>query len=224
MLRNFSFVIRFNDLVSVDKPIEILKFVSRNLKSNLYFCKMFKNAFFIFAALFLISCGKDPVPKPYGELRLEYPAPKYQKFENNCSYTFEYSDFAKITDAKKPCWYYLNYPKMKAKLFVTYYPIQNDFADHIREAEKMVYEHTIKASAIDTKSFEYPAKKVYGNFYELKGQSASNLQFYITDSTKHFVTAYLYFNTRPKPDSLAPAVDYIKKDMKHLLDTFEWKN
>jgi gliding motility-associated lipoprotein GldD len=112
---------------------------------------------------------------------------------------------------------------MKAKIFVTYYPIQNDFAEHIREAEKMVYEHTIKASAIDTKSFEYPDKKVYGNFYELKGQSASNLQFYITDSTKHFVTAYLYFNTRPKPDSLAPAVDYIKKDMKHLLDTFEWK-
>ncbi|WP_089999475.1 gliding motility lipoprotein GldD [Chryseobacterium taichungense] len=185
---------------------------------------MFKNAIFIFAVLLLVSCGKDPIPKPYGELRLEYPAPKYQKFENNCAYTFEYSDFAKIADAKRPCWYYLNYPKMKAKVFVTYYPIKNDFAAHIREAEKMVYEHTIKASAIDTKSFEYPEKKVYGNFYELKGQSASNLQFYITDSTKHFVTAYLYFNTRPKPDSLAPAVDYIKNDMKHLLDTFEWKN
>jgi gliding motility-associated lipoprotein GldD len=185
---------------------------------------MIKKVIFIFASLLLLSCGKkDAVPKPYGELRLEYPAPKYQKFENNCNYTFEYSDFAKITDAKKPCWYYLNYPKMKAKVFVTYYPIQNDFADHIKEAEKMVYEHTIKASSIDTKSFEYPEKKVYGNFYELKGQSASNLQFYITDSTKHFVTAYLYFNTRPKPDSLAPAVDYIKKDMKHLLDTFEWK-
>lgn len=209
--------------ISISKPIEIPKFVFRNLKSNLYFCKMFKNAIFIFAALLLVSCGKDPVPKPYGELRLEYPAPKYQKFENNCNYTFEYSDFANITDAKKPCWYYLNYPKMKAKVFVTYYPIQNDFAANIQEAEKMVYEHTIKASAIDTKSFEYPEKKVYGNFYELKGQSASNLQFYITDSTKHFVTAYLYFNTRPKPDSLAPAVDYIKRDMKHLLDTFEWK-
>ncbi len=184
---------------------------------------MIKKVIFIFVSLLLISCGKDPVPKPYGELRLEYPTPKYQKFENNCAYTFEYSDFANITAAKKPCWYYLNYPKMKAKVFVTYYPIQNDFAQHIKEAEKMVYEHTIKASSIDTKSFEYPEKKVYGNFYELKGQSASNLQFYITDSTKHFVTAYLYFNTRPKPDSLAPAVNYIKNDMKHLLDTFEWK-
>ncbi|MCA6068341.1 gliding motility lipoprotein GldD [Chryseobacterium sp. RG1] len=185
---------------------------------------MIKNIIFIFIALVLVSCGKDSVPKPYGELRLEYPAPKYQKFESNCAYTFEYSDFAKMTDAKRPCWYYLNYPKMKAKVFITYFPIKNDFVDHLKEAEKMVYEHTVKASSIDTKSFEYPEKKVFGNFYELKGQSASNLQFYITDSTKHFVTGYLYFNTRPKPDSLAPAVNYIKEDMKHLLDTFEWKN
>ena len=184
---------------------------------------MIKKVIFIFLSLLLLSCEKQINPKPYGELRLEYPAPKYQKFESDCSYTFEYSGFAKMADAKKPCWFYLSYPKMKAKVFITYYPIQNDFADHVKEAEKMVYEHTIKASSIDTKSFEYPEKKVYGNFYELKGQSASNLQFYATDSTKHFVTAYLYFNTRPKPDSLAPAVGYIKKDMLHLLDTFEWK-
>lgn len=184
---------------------------------------MFKKVIFIFSSLALLSCGKETTPKPAGDLRLEYPKAQYQKFDPNCNYSFEYSDFAKIADAKKPCWYYVNYPSMKAKLFFTYYPIQNDFADHVKEAEKMVYEHTIKASSIDTKSFEYPEKKVYGNFYELKGQSASNLQFYITDSTKHFVTAYLYFNTRPKPDSLAPAVEYIKKDMLHLLDTFEWK-
>ncbi len=202
----------------------MLKFVSENLKCNLYFCKMIRKVIFIFASLLLISCEKETQPKPYGELRLEYPSPKYQKFDKNCSYTFEYSDFAKIVDAKKPCWYYMNYPKMKAKVFITYFPVKGDFADHVRESEKMVYEHTIKASSIDAKSFQYPEKKVYGNFYELKGQSASNLQFYATDSTKHFVTAYLYFDTRPKPDSLAPAIDYIKKDIKHMLDTFEWKN
>jgi gliding motility-associated lipoprotein GldD len=184
---------------------------------------MIKKVIFIFVSMLIISCGKETTPKPYGELRLEYPAPKYHKFEPNCLYSFEASDYSKIYDAKKPCWYYLNYPKMKAKIFLTYYPINNDFAQQIMETEKMVYKHTVKASSIDTKSFEYPEKKVYGNFYELKGQAASNLQFYATDSTKHFVTGYLYFNSRPKPDSLAPAIDYIKKDMMHLLDTFEWK-
>lgn len=88
----------------------------------------------------------------------------------------------------------------------------------------MVYEHTIRASAIDTKSFSYPEKRVFGNFYELKGQSASNIQIYITDSTRHFVTANLYFKSRPRPDSLQPAVEYIKKDLMHMIETFEWKH
>lgn len=184
---------------------------------------MVKHFFCIGLAISLISCAKDPVPKPSGELRLEYPESKYAKFEKDCHYTFEFSDFAAIEDAKKPCWFYLNYPEMKGKVFITYFPIKGDLQAHIKEAEKMVYEHTVKASSIDTKSFEYPEKRVFGNFYELKGQSASNLQFYITDSTRHFVTAYLYFNSRPKPDSLAPAVEYVKKDMQHLIDTFEWK-
>ncbi len=184
---------------------------------------MFKNLTFILLSLVLISCGKDPIPKPYGELRLEYPAPKYQKFESHCPFSFDYSNFAKVDSGKKDCWYYINYPKMKAKVFITYYPIQNDFDLHVKEAEKLVYEHTIKASSIETKSFSYPDKKVYGNFYELKGKSASNLQFYATDSVKYFVTANLYFNSRPKPDSLAPAVDYIKRDVLHMIDTFQWK-
>lgn len=173
--------------------------------------------------LSLFSCKEDPMPKPYGELRLEYPKPKYEHFSSPCGFSFEYSDYAKIEQAKQSCWYYINYPGMKAKVFITYFPIKNDFALHVKEAEKMVYEHTIKASSIDTKSFSYPDKKVFGNFYELKGQTASNIQFYATDSTKHFVTANLYFDTRPKPDSLAPAVNYVKKDLMHLLDTFEWK-
>lgn len=185
---------------------------------------MFKNLFLLLLALLAVSCKKDILPKPMGELRLEYPKPTYKPFSSPCAYSFEYSDYAEMAPAKKPCWYYLSYPKMKAKVFITYFPIKNDFMLHVKEAEKMVYEHTIKASSIETKSFSYPEKRVFGNFYELKGQSASNIQFYVTDSTKHFVTANLYFNTRPKPDSLAPAVAYVKKDLQHLIDTFQWKN
>lgn len=184
---------------------------------------MLKYTLATFMALMLISCGKEPIPKPSGELRLEYPKAQYQSFTTPCPFTFEYSYFARIDKGKQNCWYYIYYPKMQAKVFITYFPIKNDFDLHVKEAEKMVYEHTIKASSIQTKSFSYPEKKVYGNFYELKGQSASNIQFYATDSTKHFVTANLYFNTRPKPDSLAPAIDYVKKDILHLLNTFQWK-
>ncbi|WKS95828.1 gliding motility lipoprotein GldD [Riemerella columbina] len=186
---------------------------------------MFRKVFFVLGSLlFLIQCQDTVTPKPKGELRLEYPQPRYQTFQNPCNYTFEYATFATITPAKqRPCWYNLSYPKMKANVFLTYFPIKNDFILHLKEAEKMVYEHTIKASAIETQSFSYPEKKVYGNFYELKGETASNIQFFVTDSTRHFVTGNLYFNTRPKPDSLAPAVDYIKRDLHHLIETFQWK-
>lgn len=184
---------------------------------------MFKKLALIPLSMAMVGCTQDTMPKPYGELRLEYPKAEYKTFDSPCGYRFEYSNFAKVEQAKQDCWYHINYPKMKAKIFITYFPIKNDFDLHIKEAEKMVYEHTIKASAIETKSFEYPEKRVFGNFYELKGHSASNIQFYVTDSTRHFVTANLYFNTRPKPDSLAPAIDYIKKDMLRMLDTFEWK-
>lgn len=184
---------------------------------------MFKYYFFGLILLGLGACSEPPIPKPKGELRLEYPQPKYQRFSSNCSFSFEHSYYSKIYDAKRYCWYNLTYPKMKANIFITYFPIKNDFNLHIKEVEKMVYEHTIRASAIETKSFSYPEKKVFGNFYELKGQSASNIQIYITDSTKHFVTANLYFKSRPKPDSLQPAIDYIKADLMHMIETFNWK-
>lgn len=172
---------------------------------------------------FLLSCKEESQPKPKGDLRLEYPTPKYQAFNQNIPYYFEYSDFAQINPSKKPFWFNLTYPKMKANVFLTYFPVKNDLKLHIIESEKMVNEHMVKAAAIETQSFAYPQKRVFGNFYELKGQTASNIQFYITDSTKHYVTGNLYFKTRPKPDSLAPAVDYIKKDLMHLIDTFQWK-
>lgn len=185
---------------------------------------MFKKIAYIVLAVSALSCQKEMKPKPKGELRLEYPQPRYQLLQNNCAYTFEYSDFAKVLDAKKTCWYNMRYPKMDANVYITYFPINNDLDAQVKEVETMVYRHTIKASSIETKSFSYPEKRVFGNFYELKGESASNIQIFITDSTRHFVTANLYFNTRPKPDSLAPAIDYIKKDLLHMVDTFKWKN
>ncbi len=198
-------------------------FLHSQSKTNSYFCRMFKKLMFTFLGFLVVSCSQETQPKPPGELRLEYPKAAYQKFSAPCDFSFEYSNFAKIENAKNPCWYYIDYPKMKAKVFITYFPIKNDFDLHVKESEKMVYEHTIKASAIDTKSFNFPDRKVFGNFYELQGPTASNLQFFATDSTKHYLTANLYFNTRPKPDSLAPAINYIKDDLRHLIETLEWK-
>jgi len=178
---------------------------------------------FIFFGMCLVSCGKKPIPKPYGELRLEYPKPHYIPFKSSNAFGFEYSDYAEISKADRENWFNMKYPKMHANVFITYFPVHQDFELHVKEVEKMVYKHTIRAEAIETQSFSYPENKVYGNFYELKGHTASNIQFFVTDSTKHFVTANLYFNSQPKPDSLQPAIDYIEHDLKHMITTFRWK-
>ena len=93
-------------------------------KTNSYFCAMFKKLLFAFLGFALFSCAKETQPKPSGELRLEYPVAKYEKFTSPCNFGFEYSSFAKIVDAKNPCWYYIDYPKMKTKVFVTYFPVK----------------------------------------------------------------------------------------------------
>ncbi|SDE53805.1 gliding motility lipoprotein GldD [Riemerella columbipharyngis] len=188
-----------------------------------YLCKMLKYGAFLLFMFLVAGCSEKPFPKPKGELRLEYPKPEYQVFDGELPFVFEYSHFAKVAKGKNTGWYNISYPKMNAYVFMTFFNLKNDLEAHIKESEKMVYKHTIKATSIQTQSFSFPKKKVYGNFYILSGPTASNVQFYITDSTKYFVTGDLSFNTRPKPDSLAPAVDYIKNDLQHLIDTFQWK-
>ena len=58
---------------------------------------------------------------------------------------------------------------------------------------------------------------------ELEGEVPSQFQFHITDSTDHFLRGALYFKTATKNDSLAPAIEFLKSDIIHLLNTLEWK-
>ena len=180
--------------------------------------------YLVFSILFLFfACDSSVLPKPYGQLRLEYPKPIYEKTNLDCPFEFEKSIYSNLEKRKENCWFSISYPKMKGKINITYLPIRNNFNVVVKESQKLVYEHSIRASSIETKSFQYTENKVYGNLYKLSGESASNLQFYVTDSIKHFVEANIYFQTRPKPDSLAPAVNYITNDVLRMIETFRWK-
>jgi gliding motility-associated lipoprotein GldD len=79
------------------------------------------------------------------------------------------------------------------------------------------------ATAINDTSFSFPDKKVYGTMFEIEGNAASPFQFYLTDSTKHFVKAEVFFNTRPNYDSIYPVLQYLKTDLYHMIGTLEWK-
>ena len=80
----------------------------------------------------------------------------------------------------------------------------------------------IKASGIEESVIKTPSGKTVA-VYELEGEVPSQFQFYLSDSTKHFLRGALYFRTATKNDSLAPVIEFIKKDIIHLLNTCQWQ-
>jgi gliding motility-associated lipoprotein GldD len=187
---------------------------------------MFKQIVFLFAILFSIfllsSCKNEVLPKPTSQLRLDYKVAEYAHFENTCAYSFDMNSDAVIKE-KTPCNFEINYPKLKATIYLSYKPINNNLKLLLRDAQKLTYEHVIKADAISDQPFLNPENKVYGMFYQVSGNAATNAQFYVTDSTKNFIDCSLYFYAKPNFDSVYPAVSYVKNDMRRLMESLKWR-
>ncbi|MFD2563279.1 gliding motility lipoprotein GldD [Aquimarina rubra] len=173
----------------------------------------------------LSSCGGETLPKPKGMLRLAYPAPKYEQALLDCSYTFEKNKIANFEKAKnnRRCWYNIDYPKLNATVYISYYDVNNNLDSLLRDAQNLTQEHFIKADAIQPKDFMYPEKKVYGRIYEVTGNAASSCQFYVTDSVNNFVSGSVYFKVKPNYDSILPAAKYLRNDIIHFMETVQWK-
>jgi gliding motility-associated lipoprotein GldD len=176
--------------------------------------------FTLFFAVF--GCKDDVLPKPASYLRLDYPEAEYVDFKGNCPFAFEMNSKAVIKEDKN-CGFSINYPKMKATIYLTYKPVNNDIKKLLKDAQKLTYEHVIKADDILEQPYINPDHKVYGMFYQVDGNAATNSQFYVTDSIKHFVTGSVYFYAKPNFDSIMPAASYIKNDMQRLMETMKWK-
>lgn len=186
---------------------------------------MLKKIVGLFSALSIlalaISCKDDVLPKPESQLRLDYAIAKYASFSNHCPFEFEINEDAIIKEDKN-CGFSIHYPKMKATIYLTYKTVENNINILLKDAQKLTYEHVIKADDILEQPYINPDKKVYGMFYRVNGNAATNAQFYATDSIKHFVTGSVYFYAKPKFDSIMPAADYVKNDMQRLLETIKW--
>ncbi|AWG20372.1 gliding motility lipoprotein GldD [Flavobacterium faecale] len=175
-----------------------------------------------FGLTLLVSCKDTVLPKPSSYLRLDYPEAQYAAFANNCPFAFDINEKA-VIKGDKNCGFSITYPKMKATIYLTYKPVNGNIKNLLRDAQKLTYEHVIKADDILEQPYLNPDKKVYGMFYQVNGNAATNSQFYVTDSTKHFITGSVYFYAKPNFDSIMPAASYIKNDMQRLMETLKWK-
>jgi gliding motility-associated lipoprotein GldD len=209
--------------------------------------KFMKYSVLIFILGVAISCNSDFTPKPRAYYNIELPQHAYKMFdEKSFPYSFEYPVYATISKegdsaGSNPYWINVNFENFNGRIYISYKKInansvykvktssgykdslvKNTFEGLREESYKLTYKHTVKASGIVDSSFvsDHGSTGVY--FY-VAGNAATSRQFYITDTTNHFLRGALYFDAAPNADSLSIVSDFLDVDMKHLVKTFKWR-
>lgn len=173
------------------------------------------------------GCQRDPmIPRPRAYPRIEYPQQGMQEFRQEaCPFTFQFPKYASINSKEdQPCWFNVDMPAFKAKLHCSYVPIksQEEYEGLVLDVFRIAEKINARANYME----EAPIRNSYGVGgleFTWTGAAASPLHFFLTDSTNHFFKAALYFEAEVKPDSLAPIVQFVRKDMDQLIESFQWK-
>ena len=182
----------------------------------------------------LFSCRQEQalMPKPRLFPKIDFPEKEYQKFEEGyCNMTFDYPSYAHIEKEDNffneaplhPCWFDIVVPSLNSRIHCSYIELnsQNDFDKAIKDAFNLAGKHNIKADYRDEMVIK-KSEDVSGIIFDLHGPVATPAQFFLTDSTKHFVRGALYFNNKVQPDSMAPVYEFMKQDIARLVESFEW--
>lgn len=182
---------------------------------------------FIAAIIIFTACRENYTPKPRGFMKVEYPTKLYTRFDDDAPFAFDYPEYARVVPDTSPnaekYWYNIEFPVFDGTIYLSYKEVDNNLQTFIEDSRTLAYKHTIKAEAIDESLIKRPEAKVYGLLYDFSGNTATSLQFFLTDSTRHFLRGSLYFNTTPRKDSLAPVISFIREDVIHMIESFEWK-
>ncbi|HEY0678001.1 MAG TPA: hypothetical protein VGD17_06935 [Chitinophagaceae bacterium] len=187
----------------------------------------------LIAVIFSIAaCNSDYVPKPRGYYKVPLPQHQYQVFDKpGYPYTFEYPVYATVVQdttffeekPDNPYWINIDFPQFNSRIYVSYNQIGKQSFDRLRDdAYKMTYKHTLKATSIEDSLIETP-QGIKGVFFNVGGNAATGRQFFLSDTSKHFLRGALYFDATPNEDSLSIVNAFLEQDMKHLINTFRWK-
>jgi gliding motility-associated lipoprotein GldD len=188
----------------------------------------------LFLLFFLLfpSCREEYTPKPYGYFRIDFPEKRYTLLDEPLPYRSAVATEARVvydtSPEAEPYWIDIVYPDYKAVINISYKEIVSDTSLEVflQDNHRLVYAHTGKAEAIN----EWPLVRkeedtpVLGILYLIEGNAASPAQFFVTDSVRHFLRGSLYFESRPNKDSLAPVVEYLKKDIIELMESVRFES
>ena len=186
----------------------------------------------IFIAL-IYSCNSPYTPKPKGYFKIDFPVKKYQLFNQpGYPYTFEYPVYANVVKdstffggaTENPWWININFPQFNGRIYVSYKEIgKHKLEKLVNDAFTLSNKNSSKAYSIDD-SLINTNNKISGRFFKIGGDVATVNQFFLTDSVRHFIRGALYFDATPNEDSLSIVNSFLLEDMRHLINTFQWKN
>jgi len=188
----------------------------------------------LFITVIMISCNSEYTPKRNGYFAIEFPEKKYQAFdEPGYPYMFEYPTYASISKdtsffgekPENPWWINIDVPRFGGRIYISYKEITKPDQVYLlaEDAYKMATkQHITISTGIDQIPIKTP-NGAEGLYYSLKGNTATANQFFLTDSTHHFLRGALYFDATPNEDSLGIVNDFLKKDLEHLINTLKWK-
>jgi hypothetical protein len=183
--------------------------------------------------LFLVACGEtEYVPKPRGYFKIDFPEKKYTTFnKTEYPYSFEYPVYGTVVKdslffnekTENPWWINIDFKQIGGKIYLSYKQISNQYSlsKLLEDSYQMSHYHRKRADYINEPEF-HTENNVHGIFYEVGGNAASALQFYATDSLKHFIRGALYFDVTPNVDSLKPVNEFLRSDIEHLIKTLKW--
>ncbi|MCH2046487.1 MAG: gliding motility protein GldD [Saprospiraceae bacterium] len=195
----------------------------------------------VFPVFLLVACGGEeelPIPKPRTYPKVIYPERNMTKLDNDyCNFTFEYPDYMVFEqdttliseNAKHSCWFNLQMESLNGDIHFTYTDISGDSLEYnlyeiYKDAYLLFNKHNQKTTGKEDVSIAKEEENLYGILFNIEGHVACPFQVVLTDSTQHAILASLYFKSRPDPDSMAPVIEFVKKDIAHLVTTFEWKD
>lgn len=194
-----------------------------------------KNRLLIIFIILIVfpGCHNHYTPKPRGYFRITFPKKAYIAFDaKSFPYKFDipvYSviKFKPYADSE-PFDITVTVPADKADIHLSYKKISDknrkgQLEKLLEDARTLAYKHTIKADAIDERIFMNPPEHVYGTIYMIKGNAASPMQFYLTDSISNFLRGSFYIREVPNADSLRPVIKFIEPDIIRMIETTKWK-
>lgn len=199
----------------------------------------------------MFSCNSNYTSKKEGYYKIDFPEKVYTTFNDpSFPYTFEYPVYARIAKdssyfdkgEKNPYSIDIVFPSFNGTIYLSYKNIggtsvykvknpdgtyrdstgKNSFQKMVNDSYNLTYKNDIKAYSIEDSVMHTP-NQITGVFFKLSGNVATARQFFLSDTTQHFLRGALYFDATPNEDSLRPVNAFLQEDMKQLINTLQWK-